>query len=442
MTINLNHSAPKMAGAAPKAKKGLLSDLTWTLDGMSYAHKRYTPRLEKLNKEIAEYAKNTGAEPGPWNKLTLKKKLLNLRKQLTGQFLDYDFTRFSYYDKFKIGKMNIPFKTTFSTTPVGSLILIAYGGLEGARALKAWKRSWVKDSAGNKIKRDLREVRDVLIRDTWAITVYIWGLGIVNNWLIKRGQKASGMKLAPKEGDAYGFAAHEVNRNFMDDKGRIRTRNYVANILHGNGEGMLNAVENNSYFGIPRDIYKRARVASQPVRQKMLLLADKLAEFRNEQKVFYKKALAYVPGVADKDPKFEKLIDTVLKDHGDHASRLLNGTDAKPGLLRQIETLREDLIDDLARENHGVNSKLKARLNKGWKKYSDFLVRAAKGRRTGIDALSFAFILFLIGYMPVKFNEWYTDKEFKSLKEEHRRMQGMFHTVNNTKTRLHPERYA
>lgn len=416
--------------------------MTWVLDGKAYAHKRYTPRLEKVAEEIKTVAKNTGSEPLPWHRLNIKKRLLGLRKMLTGQFLDYDFSNFNYYDKFKVGKLKVPFKTTFSTTPIGALILIAYGGLEGARALKAWKRSWVKDSAGNKIKRDLREVRDVLIRDTWAITIYIWGLGVVNNWLVKRGQKAGGIKLASKAGDAFGFSAHEVNRNFMDSKGRIRTRNYIANILHGNGEGILRAVENNAYFGIPRHIYHRARVASQPVRVKMLQLADKLAQFRNSQKDFYRKAQAFIPGIADKNPDFEALVDGVLKNHGGEANKLLGGTDAKPGLLRQVETLREELIDDLAREGGKVDSKLKTRLNKGWKKYSDFLVRAAKGRRTGIDAMSFTFILFLIGYLPVKFNEWYTNQEYKRLKTEHRRMQGMFHMVNNTQQRLHPQRYT
>lgn len=420
----------------------VFSGISQILRGKEFAHQRFDKPLADVEDKIKAYERRTSSPPYSTHKLRARKFWLKFRQMLGGQFLDFDFTDFNYYKGF--GKL--PFHSTFTNPSRGALIAFAFIGLEGARALRAWNRRWIKDGEGKKIKQDFRELRDVLIRDTWAIAVYIWGLTLANSYFLRQGQKAAGFNLA-RGGHAFDFKAHEINRDFrnLDDKTgqplkTFRRRTYVANILHGDGIGMIRAAQKNTLFGIPREIYQRVKASTPKVKAQLDEVSQLISEFRNKQKSFYNKVSRYIPSHFEKDSNFEKLIDNVDENYRTELYNLLDskGKGKNSGLLRQLDDLQQSIIQSLSTSPEGqVDGALKARLNKKWGRFSSFFVRAAKGKRTAMDALSFGFILFLIGYLPVKFNEWFTNAEYKRMQEDQRRYQGMALTLKNTQQPLH-----
>lgn len=419
------------------------------LKGYEGAVNAYKKPLEEVENKIKQYEARTSSPPGRFNPLNIKKAWLQIRKGLRGQFLDFDFTDFNYYKEFKSPFGNIPFKSTFTNPSMGALIAFAFIGLEGARALRAWNRRWIKDDQGNKIKQDFRELRDVLVRDTFAIIVYIWGLGVANKLFLKNGQKSAGFKLA-EGSNAFDFKAHEVNRDFLNEHTPHKTyrrRTYIANILHGDSVGMVKAAQKNTFFGIPRDIYNRVRAGSTEVKEKLNRISELISEFRTKQKELHIKVEAFVPKNFETGIDWEDRITQVKAKHGNEISHLLDyktddgqAVKGKKGILRQLDDLQAEVIKDLSTQPNGkVNSKLRASLSKNWGRFSEFMVKAAKAKRTSMDALSFGFILFLIGYLPVKFNELFTNAEYKRMQEEQRKLNGMALTLKNTRAPLYSQ---
>lgn len=395
-------------------------------------------RLSTKIKDIEDHLDLTnGRKTLPWfSKERLALKELKLRKWLFANFLDFDFNHFPKYKKWGI---------TFAKPPMGALSLFAFGGLAGWRALRGYERGVIKDKQGKKIGRDTREVRDVLVRDIWAITVYLWGLKYLSAPFIKWGESKLGLSLSHK-GSPLDFSDIEANRTLkMAQKSgshftnETAVKKLAANLLHGEGKGMLKAAEKNNFFGISRGVYKRL---SKTDSGKALLreLASTIELYRSQFATLAQDASSFIEDgkslIAHGTTRAEQLElgktwnqtreARFLEKHG--AALFNNQT-----TLESLETLRLAAIDKAAKGNKKLITKLKAQ----WKEFSTYPARASKqGRILAADIPTFATVLLLIGILPVEFNQWFTDKEYSKLQEKTNKLRGFARAMDNTTSPL------
>ncbi|MDH4380248.1 MAG: hypothetical protein QE263_10140 [Vampirovibrionales bacterium] len=423
--------APQFGKGAAPVTPTTSWDISNVLKGTNWADSYYGPGIKAAEDALTDFKGATGSRPGFFHPTRLKLWWLNTKQTIAKELLNYDFVGFHNY---KMG----PFKVLFSTPPRGALVAFAYIGLEVARAKRAWERRWVKDDAGNKIKQDFRELRDIAIRDTWSIAVYIWGLPVFNKLFLNAGNKASGIVLAEKgDPDGYTYAQHQANRtlgNVLDTHGKVLATakdRYLANLLEGSHQGMVKAAQSNTFLGIPRGVFKRLGGLGNGLLEKL----DQWAELRRqytteiEHDAGLAKSFLAHPNQLKKSPAelFERGKAYFAKEGG------LKGSET----LGKLTQLQAEIVAAAKKQSPTVG----AWVEKNWAQSDHYLARAAKSWAAGMGIASFGVVLFLIGWLPVAYNAWYTNKEFSRLKAEQAKISPLLQ-LSKRASLLHSQPYA
>ncbi|MFN8615301.1 MAG: hypothetical protein U0003_05265 [Vampirovibrionales bacterium] len=390
-------SAPLFAGKPP---------LATLLKGIDWANQRYDGRIKLAKDAVELFEKNSGSMAGFFQPDRFRLWSLNLRKKIATELLSYDFVSFS---PSKIG----PLKAIFATPPKGALVAFAYIGLEVARAKRAWERSWIKNELGENIKRDFREIRDILIRDTWSIAVYIWGLPIFNKVFLDWGSRQSGIRLSEKGAAAeYKYSEHTANRSLgaLSDSAKRSIvsphERYLANMLEGSADGMVRAARSNVFLGIPRRVYHLLKNLGPH----FLTDLDDYAQLRKQYVETVSHEANWIKSFMN-HPKRQSLSKEDLYAQAMKKFQDLNGSKA----LQALQAKQDAIIKRVTEHSSSVGESLA----KAWSHRSeDYLARAAKWWTTAMGASSFAVVLVLIGWLPVAYNAWYTKKEYEKYQSD------------------------
>ncbi|MCA9806689.1 MAG: hypothetical protein KC476_01930 [Cyanobacteria bacterium HKST-UBA06] len=270
-----------------------------------------------------------------------------------------DFTDFTKYGPI-----------TIATPSQGSLMWMMYIGLLGARAQRAYERGIMPNG-----KRDYREMFDVFRRDMWGITLYIFGLFAFNNWLSKLRQPKAGINLANEAG-VIPFSSHDINARLSN------ARVLAAHIKKGHAKGILQAANHNGYLGVPKDLAQHDPQAAKALEQLILKFRKTLAPL---EKLSLKTLGA---------PRSKTRIEQIAKT-------------AQP-LLNEMDALQKRTIQQLSKNPALASSKWL----KGWGSYKNFFAHYAKNQRAPLDLYSCIAMLILLGYGPVWFNQWWTERQY------------------------------
>ncbi len=279
------------------------------------------------------------------------KKILKPIKSLAVMLTSYDFNHFI--------NSKTP-RARIAEPPLGALMLMMYIGLLGARAARGWQRGKPPGSAQGQ-KRDYREMLDVLRRDMWGITFYIFGFGVVNRLLVNRAQKRKKLILQNKEGKTYTFTQHDLNARLSS------AQVLQAHYDKGNKQALLKAANNNSYMGVPQFIARR-----YPELRKQL--ADSVNVFRS----------------ALRNADFALATEQ----------------------LEKLDTMRDSVVKQMSK-NSTLTAKKLGRLTKQWPEYKDFLARYLQHKRIPMDVTSFGLLFVLIGYGPIWLNRVLTEHQYR-----------------------------
>ena len=347
-----------------------------------------------------------------------------VRQFISRQLLDYDFTGFHPY---KVFGRNM----TFATPPAGALLLTAYWGLEGWRALRALERRWVTDPKTGDKKADHRELRDVLIRDTWGVSFYLYGLPIFNRIFLKWGQRRSGLKLGHGK-DFLSYKAHEARRTFrafVSDKGKVletATQRYWANMLEGSHWGIAKAAHDKTLTGIPSRILRalaghdgaRPTAAilpqlSQWVPQREHLIQQLQDDARLVDRFFAQHKRPFPHTDAERQQLFGAFEHFLSRQPGQRASHF--NTAPAMTSLQALSTLQQKALKALS--SHQPQQA--QRFARQWQPVEGFAAEAAKRWLTRLSMGSFGVVMLLIGLMPVWYNVWYTNREYERLQKQH-----------------------
>lgn len=404
--------------------------------------------VHKLSQKIEAAQVDLKANHGknvPWhNKKRLEIGRLKTAKWLFKNFLTFDFSNYPKYKKWGM---------TFASPPMGALSLFAFGGLAGWRALRGWQRGVIKDKDGNKIGRDGREVRDVMIRDIWAISVYLWALNILDGQFVKGAERKLGMKLT-HGGNSLAFSDIEDSRTLYalknqggkDYTGPNAVRKMAANLLNGDGPGLSKATKNIRFFGIPQTVFKLAK-NNDTVMKALDGMALNINAYQKsidklsiQAEIFLKKEEQHILKSSEgKSPK--EIADLIKNQKASRLERFVqqHGESIKGSqtILKDLDGARRNALKDLFGQGKSSDLKINKFLDKYWPEYASYGARASKQTRVLLsDIPAFATVLLLIGILPVQFNQWYTNKEYGKLKEQTNRLRGFAFAMDNTDSPL------
>ena len=375
--------------------------------------------IDSLRKTIATTERKTGEKLGLFSAERFKLFGLKARQAVSTHLLDYDFVGFHPY---KIGGKDM----TFSTPPAGALFLMAYLGLEGWRGLRAWQRRMVTDPTTGKEKPDYREMRDIAVRDTWSIAVYIYGLPIFNKLFLNAGQKWSGLKLGEGSHN-WSYGDHEEHRTFRtlkNKQGRVvetAVDRYWTNMLEGSHHGIAKAAQHKTALGVPARLLRWAEkhhpqtlaTLSElvPLREQLITRvkrdADIVAAFMNEPAT---QALQKQAGKLGDEPfrkaqwkAFEAFLD---KHHPKQKNAILSDS---MHTLDKMRSLQERVMKGI----HATDATAGKRFAKLWRNLDGFAAHSAKNWLTWLSMASFGVVVLLIGLLPVWANLWITRREYE-----------------------------
>lgn len=285
------------------------------------------------------------------------------------------------------------FKTAFgipvrfaipSGKAIGSLMLMMYVGLAYARAKRGYDRGILPNG-----KRDTREMWDAIRRDGFSITLYIFGLGKTDKWFSQLSQKSVGFNIFDnKGGEPYSFSALSTNARLENP------RVMATHFKHGHGPGIIKAANHNGYFGLPEFLRKdHPKVGEQ--------LAHWIDQFRA--------ALNPLKGL---DPKVYKTASG--------QKTLTQATEKASQALTQLDAVRTQFLESQAKamgKQGGMASKALQQMVKQLPEFKDFFSVYTRNNRAPIGLYSFLTILVLIGYGPIWFNWWWTERQYAKLKQ-------------------------
>lgn len=268
-------------------------------------------------------------------------------------------------------------KMKFAEPSQGSLMWMMYIGLLGARAHRAYQRGELPNG-----KRDYREMMDVFRRDMWGITLYIFGLFTVNKWLAQLTQGMSGLKLANKKGAIITFSEHDINAHLANEKV------LAAHMKQGNLKGLLKAANHNGYLGVPQEL-------AQANPQAAKTLDGLILQFRRSLNPLSKLSSAAV-------------------EAGRHHDQIHRVSQQAMPLLNKLAAAQESTLKSLM-TSPATQS---APWVKRWQPYKDFFAHYAKNQRAPLDLYSCIALFILLGYGPIWFNQWWTERQYnKRIKE-------------------------
>ncbi|MBY0404861.1 MAG: hypothetical protein K2X66_13255 [Cyanobacteria bacterium] len=260
---------------------------------------------------------------------------------------DYDYKEFpSVLGKFKV-----------SEPPIGALILLLYPFTVGPRLYRA-------------AKRDSREVGDVLRRDLTAITIFLFALKPIINFMNSIKGKIDGLHLVdPSKVEGQSgkvFTYERLAKNLYIENPEILKALFKTD----NGKALLNAAKNLHDGGLSKFGETRLNETIVAFNQKLNQLSQGIAN--------------NLPGM-----------DEVAKEAFGH--------------LEQMDVLRNEAI---AAVKKGGSSEVVGMMGK-LPEFKAFFARFAKTRRLPIDVISFLAVCVGIGWFPVWFNDQWNRKQFE-----------------------------
>lgn len=250
-------------------------------------------------------------------------------KQMATQLSNFDFDSFTHAKHIR---------SRISSPPMGAMILIMYLGLLVPRAHRALQRAPQKPDG----KKDHREFWDVIRRDLWGITFYIFGFKAINKRLAHWAQQKFGVQLTNSKGQVFGFSDHATNAHIYNGT------DLKQHWLNGNQKALHAAANDNRYLGL-----------SQALKQQH-------------------------PDI------FDKAITHIL------ALRKNISENNLPNMEKSFNALKQ-LQNTFYATQHPNNKAL-------WANCSKFLSRYIQHKLVPLHAASFAMLFGLIGYGPVLFN--------------------------------------
>ncbi|MCA9799113.1 MAG: hypothetical protein KC474_06145 [Cyanobacteria bacterium HKST-UBA04] len=310
----------------------------------------------------------------------------------------------------KFGKQDMTvFKTAFGIpirfaiptgAAVGSLMVMMYWGLAYARAKRGYDRGLMPNG-----QRDKREMWDAIRRDVWSISLYIFGIGWAESSFAKLSEKLAGINLFGKGGQSV--------KTYSDLATNSRLENakvFAAHLKHGNRDGLLWAAQNNADLGLPK-----------LVRQRNPQLADKLVALIKE----FRQVLS----------PLDKL-DTKALNMDRHQTLVTKTSEKAVELLGKMDVLRNSFVESeakvLAAKQGGAVADHLAKLGKQVPEFRDFFTNYTKLNRSPADLLGFLALLVLIGYAPIWFNRWWTEREYAKYQSQKRHPQPAMDRPANT----------
>ncbi len=259
------------------------------------------------------------------------------------------------------------FQKGMASAPLGAACYLFFIVMMGAREFFAWQRG---KANGN----DFRENKDILFRDTIAISLFVFGLDMITRAFNRQCQKLAatgGLKLFETSG-------HEVLPYSRFANYRIDSEKaLLAIIREGGGDGL-----------------KRAYAKLQ---------RSGLAEQGGE--------------------KVKARLEAILKalpDLVDKVNAAKGAPEAEAALLADVRKLFEhiqagdEVLDKLLQraKDTGFAKSIKA-AEKVQNTFKDAVVRYAQRRRLPSDILGFILVVLMLGWFPGWFNAWRNRKEFE-----------------------------
>lgn len=281
-----------------------------------------------------------------------------------GRMVDWDFNDFQDLKKLK---------GFFTSAPLGAACFLFFGAMMSSRLFMAWKR-------GKENGNDFREVKDILFRDTIAISLFVFGLEYVTRKFTQFYQNklpaTGGLKLIdPKSENVLAYSRFANYR--LDSEKAL-----VGLIREGGADGLKLAIQKLYKGGLSEE-------GGEAVKREIDSILEKL------------------PGLVD------KVKATKLDDAKGQEALLEKAKDVYKHLKAG-----DGLLDDMlkAAEKTGVKQVIKT-AKKLQGSFENAVIKYAQSRRLPADILGFALVVLMLGWFPGWFNAMRNKKDFERNKQ-------------------------
>lgn len=235
-------------------------------------------------------------------------------------------------------------KSRISTPPLGALVFMMYLGLLVPRAKRAIERAPLKADG----QKDHREFWDVMRRDLWGITFYIFGFKAINQGLAAWMEKRHGVKLTNSQKQVHSFSHHDINARLYSGA------DLQQHLQYGNRKALKQAANHNGYLGLPQWLQKTHPITFEKAKKLIISLRSALNQ--------------------ENHIEIQKSYDTLNELQQRFFKQVPNAT-------------------------------------KHWKPCNEFLSRYIQHKLVPLHAASFAMLFGFIGYGPVLFNTLWAKRQ-------------------------------
>ncbi len=279
-------------------------------------------------------------------------------RRVLSSLLGYDFTEVRQMGRFKV-----------VDPPFGAILFLLYPITIGARYLRAKQR----DRANN---TDV-EQKDVMRRDFATITLFLYAVPPLKNFLTWINQKRSGIRLLPDAPKGRLFASAYTYQELTDSLTFNRPQVLEALIVDGNGKGVPKSIKRlQKYYRLV--LQKHGLEASeQEILKKIDSAHNNLSQAVREQQVTGLRRNDNITALTH--AAFDEL------EHAQGAFVKLKG------IVGQSEDFNK-MFKPAHRLLRGLNMK-------------DSVADFAKMKRMPADFLAFLTVVFALGWFPVWFND-------------------------------------
>jgi hypothetical protein len=270
---------------------------------------------------------------------------------------DWDFREFSQAGKLKV-----------TSAPIGAACFLFFAVMMGARLHAALKR-------GKENHNDFREVKDILVRDSISISLFVFGLKALTTLFNKFYQKLPGtgglQLIDPHSGEVLSYSRFANYR--LDSEHAL-----VSLIREGGGEGLKKALQKLYSGGL-------FEVGGEAAKKHLDTALEDLPEL-----------IRQVTTTSPIDAKGQKEIMALAR-----------------GIYKHLEA-GDDVLKEWLASSQKTGIKQAVRMAENAQgAFRDSVIRFAQNRRLPADILGFILIVCMLGWFPGWFNAMRNRREFQ-----------------------------